>query len=142
MEKIQNHLCYFRFDIWVNKSLSIRGIDVFFDMYDKDESDLNIPVWAAYHTVYDVMAHFFPWLKYEYEDFINSDEQSGEVESHIFNVKLNRAAKLLLRLEAFFAEETPIHNPPIPGRYDEQSFLDDDGFDEAAFRRALEADKS
>jgi hypothetical protein len=119
MQRIEGKDCFFRFDRWVNKSLSVRGIDVFFDDYEKDESDFDIPIWAAYHTVFEVMAHFFPWLSYEYEEFVDADEGAGEIESHIFRVELNEAAKQFLALEKYFAGETPVYEPAIPGTREE-----------------------
>jgi hypothetical protein len=98
---------YFRFDVWCNKTLSIRGIDVYFDEPDKDKPDLDIHVWAAMHTVHEVMAHFFPWIDYEYEDY-QPDAGGGEIESHLFSVKLTEAALAFLQLEEFYDTVTPV----------------------------------
>jgi hypothetical protein len=113
---------YFRFDVWVNKILSIRGIDVYLDDPGKDTPDLNIPYWAAMHSVHEVMAHYFPWADYEYEDY-EPDAGGGEIESHLFSVQLNDAALDFLQLEEFFDEATPIKDI---SPFDDESHEDSD----------------
>jgi hypothetical protein len=113
MEEFKDRDVYFRFDVWVNKTLNIRGIDVYFDDYGKREPDRGFDVWAARGDVHDIMRFYFPWLKYEYAEGI--EDHSGEIESHVFYVEMNQYAVAYLELERFFADgpvETDDPEPP------------------------------
>lgn len=113
---------FFTFDVWVNKSLSIRGMEVRFDDPEKNEADEVVDVWVAYYTVHDMMARYYPWLDYSYHDFIHADEGCGEIETHIFEVRLNEAAKAFLFLEAFYDEPIEPKDPPLPGQEEAEEF--------------------
>lgn len=141
MRRYRGRTVFFRLDFWVNKTLSFRGVEVFFDNHEKDKSDEQIGVWATTGCPHEVMNHFFPWLKYEYVEFIHSDDQASEIESHIFEVELNEAAISFLALEEFYADPHDPAPPEIPTDEDAEHEVDPD-FDEWAFRRAVERDQS
>ena len=48
------------------------------------------------------MAHYFPWLDYQYEREI--DDSSGEVESHTLSVERNELGKAVLAVEMYYQE--------------------------------------
>ncbi|PYD48626.1 DUF4365 domain-containing protein [Novacetimonas pomaceti] len=115
MIKYKNHKVFFRFDFWVNKSFGLRGIDVYFDDYQKSVPDENIEIWGPTHSTQPIMRHFFPWLDYELADFEHPDDNCGEIECHILRVKLNKSAKRFLKLEQFY------ENPDLPYDIDYQN---------------------
>jgi hypothetical protein len=102
MEQFKGREVYFRFDVWVNKTLNIRGISVYYDDPCKTEPDLGIDVWAVHGDVPDLMERYFPWLDYWYSDDV--EEIAGEIESHVLCVELNKYALAYLELERFFAD--------------------------------------
>ncbi|MBC9207112.1 DUF4365 domain-containing protein [Roseomonas aerophila] len=141
MEKYRDKEVFFKFDFWVNKTLGLRKIDVYYGTYEKSEPDSQIGVWGTTHEPHDVMNHFFPWLTYRYAELIPAEEQSNEVETHIVQVELNEAAEQFLALEAFF-EDPDDPKPPEEPERDEEDEYDEDDFNESAFRRAVERDRS
>ena len=102
MEEFKRREVYFRFDVWVNKTLNIRGIDVYYDDYSKPKPDFGIGVWAVHGDVPDLMERYFPWLDYGY--FEDVEDIAGEIESHVIYVELNKYALAYLELERFFAD--------------------------------------
>jgi hypothetical protein len=129
---------YFVFDKWVNKSLSIRGIQVYYDDYTKDKADLDFPYWAAFYTIYEFMESRFPWLEYEYAD--DPEDHYGEIETHVLSVFLSDIAKKFLEVEEFFKTGEPFHeepNYPSVGEY-----VSDDELSEQAMWRAIDRDDS
>lgn len=77
MEQFKGRDVYFRFDVWVNKTLNIRGIDVFYDDLSKAEPDFGIGVWAVHGDVHDLMERYFPWLDYWHADDV--EDIAGEI---------------------------------------------------------------
>ena len=141
MKRYRGNTVFFGLDFWVNKTLSFRGVEVFFDDYEKTQPDERVDAWATTGNPHDVMNHLFPWLKYTYVEFVDAMDQSGEIETHIFEVELNEAAQHFLALEEFYADPNDPEPPERPVNKDaEQDFGDD--FDEWAFRRAVERDQS
>lgn len=141
--KYQNKDVYFVFDFWVNKTLSLRNINVYSDSYEKDSPDEIIPVWGTSSSPYFFMNKFFPWLEYHYECLIDYEEQSYEIETHILSVRVNNAAEIFLQLESFY--ENPIDPPePEPPSVGDRSVFGDeeDEFDKEGFLRALGNDNS
>jgi len=120
MERFANEEIYFRFDVWVNKTLKIRELMIYFDDPDKSQADEVIDIWAVGHDVWEVMNHFYPWLDYEVHEFTDAMEGSGEVESHVFSVRLNDAARAFLTLEAFYEDDSDPEIPKYPGEQDEE----------------------
>lgn len=102
MKKYQNLEVFFKIDVWVNKHLNIRGIDIYYDDPTKDEPDDAITVWAVLGDIHEIMGRFFPWLEYDEEEV---DDIAGEIESHLLSVGLNKYAKMYLKLEEFFKHE-------------------------------------
>ncbi len=112
---------FFVFDRWINKSLSIRGIQVYYDDYLKDAADLDFPYWAAGYSIYpywaagysiyEFMKDRFPWLEYEYADDI--EEHAGEIETHVLSVNLTGIARKFLEVEEFFKTGEPSRKIPI-----------------------------
>ncbi len=93
-------------EVWVNKSLSYRGLEIRFDDPYKKDPDYDIPIMAtSNYSTDDIMHHFLPWLDYEIYD--DPDEIGGEVEVHILAVYLSKPAKAFLELEAFFQRPWP-----------------------------------
>jgi uncharacterized protein DUF4365 len=111
---------FVRIEVWINKSLSYRGLEIRFDNPYKEDPDHSLPIMATSHySINDVMHHFLPWL--DYESYDDPDEVSGELEVHILAVYLSKAAKAFLELEAFF--ERPWPNQP--DELDEYAVEDD-----------------
>jgi hypothetical protein len=128
---------FFVFDRWVNKSLSIRGINVYYDDYSKKGSDLDFPYWAAGYSIYEFMRSRFPWLEYEYAD--DPEDHSGEVETHVLSVNLSDMATKFLEVEEFFKTGEPFQEEPdypSAGEYFSEEELDNE-----AMQRAIERDR-
>lgn len=88
-------------DEWVNKTLNFREAKMCFGNPDtKPEYEFN--TWLPSSELNEVMAHYFPWLDYQYERKIN--DASGEVEEHTLNVELNDLGKAFLTVEAYFED--------------------------------------
>ena len=138
MKRYRGRKVFFRFDFWVNKTLSLRKVDIYFDTYDKPAPDERRRIWSTNCDVHGVMSHFFPWLAYKYTEIIWEEEQLGEIASEILRVKLTKEARRFLALETFFEDPNDPEPPEKPERDDED---DKYGFDEWAFRRALERDQ-
>jgi hypothetical protein len=103
---------YLRMDRWVNKSLSIRGVQVYFDEKDKSEPDMELGYWAAGYSNHECMQRWFPWLDYEYAEPI--ENHAGEVDSYVYLVSLNQHAKAFMALEEFFQTGEPAQEEPEP----------------------------
>jgi hypothetical protein len=107
---------YFSIDEWVNKSLGMRDVSVYFnsDNIDEGEPDHVIGAWYPTHSIGEYMANVWPWLSYEYID--DMPERSGyeEVEAHKINVTLNDIGKAFLTLEDFYANGAEVNEPAYP----------------------------
>jgi hypothetical protein len=120
MEAIEGHDAYVTIDIWINKSLSYRGIEIRLDDPDKKEPDYEIPMLAtSQYSIGEIMYHFLPWLNYDYHEA--PEEHAGEIETHILAATLSEAAKGFLAAEQFF------NNPPGP---DEKEYYTGNDSDE------------
>ena len=120
MERFAQRQVYISWDVWVNKTLSIRGGEIRFDDPEKAEPDETIDIAAAYYTVHDLMARYYPWLDYDYYEFKDADEGAGEIEVHNFEVRLNDLAKAFLKLEEFYEEGFIAKDPPFPGQEEDE----------------------
>jgi hypothetical protein len=119
MEQIRNRTTYIEIDVWVNKSLSIREIEIKFDQPKKDP-DLAIDLWIPFqYDPNEVMEQFFPWLDYDYAREI--EEFSGEIENHFFEVWLTDAAEKYLDVESYFRDGPPEKPPPEPSKEDDDN---------------------
>lgn len=117
MEKFEDRDAFVSIDAWVNKHLKFREIKIVFDE-PYGEADYEIPIMATWgHVARDIMRHFLPWLDFEYYE--EPDDSSGEVEGHLFSVRLSAAAKGFLASERFF------ENPPSSDDDDEEPEGDD-----------------
>ena len=106
MENFKGRGAFVAIDIWVNKSLSFREIEVRFDDPDKQSADYTIPIMATWdYEIRDVMQHFLPWL--DYEDYEEPELIAEEVERHVMAVSLSKPATAFLELEAFFNSWPP-----------------------------------
>jgi hypothetical protein len=107
---------YFSIDEWVNKSLGMRDVSVYFnsDNIDDGEPDHVIGAWYPTHSISEYMANVWPWLSYEYID--DMPERSGyeEVEAHKINVVLNDLGKAFLTLEDYYANGADVIEPEYP----------------------------
>ena len=122
---------------WVNKSLNMRNVDVYFDDPDKDEPDLVIERWLPHSNLEHYMAVRLPWL--DYEAYEEADDSSGEVMAHYLNVTVNELGRSALVMEAFYQDGAEVKGPAE----DHGEYLPvDDDFDEEAYRRAVERDVS
>jgi hypothetical protein len=117
---------YLSMDIWVNKSLSFRGAQIYFDDYNKDQPDLVVNIFAPVHDVALIARKTFPWAEFEYVEPIS--DGAGEVEGHVLRLELNSYAKDFLQLERFYAGELPPPEFPDPMR-DEDEELSPSDFD-------------
>ena len=121
----------FVFDEWINKSLNIRGIKVYHQEYDSDgylgEPDFVIDLWAAHSSPNNVMREAFPWLDYDYAGPIR--EHSGEIASHVFDVRLTAEAHYFLDLERFYRDGAANKPEPVPPR-SEDELSDEEMWDE------------
>ena len=76
------------------------------------------------------MRHFLPWLDYDYYEEPD-DHGTGEIEQHVLQASLSKAATAFLELERFFAEpwvrdsdmandgQEPSGSPDLPFSYEE-----------------------
>jgi hypothetical protein len=102
MKKYRDIDVFFKIDVWVNKHVNIRGIDIYYDDPYKKDPDDGITVWAVFGDIDEIMHKFFPWLEYDEQEV---DDIAGEIESHLLSVWLNQYAKMYLELEEFFKRE-------------------------------------
>ena len=120
---------------WVNKSLSIRGVQIYFDDKDKQEPDMELGYWAAGYSNHECMQRWFPWLDYEYAEPI--ENHAGEIDSYVYLITINEHGKAFMALEEFFRTGEPVQEEPEPPRSDS----DYDYYDEEEiYRRAVERD--
>jgi hypothetical protein len=119
----------------VNKTLSIRSVDVFFDDKDKPDPDMELRYWAAGYSNHECMQRWFPWLDYGYAEPI--ENRAGEVDSYVYLVTLNQHAKAFMALEEFFRTGEPLQEEPEPPGSDSDDYYDDE---DEMYRRAMERD--
>lgn len=97
---------YFEVNEWVNKTLNIRDIGVFFDeIGEKGKPDFMIRLWTPAQGIAEFLNEHYPWLDHEH---IESDEAlGGEVEVHTLRVWVNDLGKQYVALEEFYANGRP-----------------------------------
>jgi hypothetical protein len=106
MKTFKGRAAFVAIDIWVNKSLSFREIEVRFDDPDKHSVDYTIPIRATWdYEIRDVMQHFLPWL--DYEHYEEPELIAEEMERHVMAVSLSKPATAFLELENFFNSWPP-----------------------------------
>jgi len=106
MKNFKGRAAFLAIDIWVNKSLSFREIEVRFDDPDKHSADYTIPIRATWDDeIRDVMQHFLPWL--DYEHYEEPELIAEEMERHVMAVSLSKSATAFLELEDFFNSWPP-----------------------------------
>jgi hypothetical protein len=92
---------FFEVEDWVNKTLNVRGIKVFFDDYEKDEADWDIDVATPTRGLDDLIYRHYPWLDYEHVE--TRDTATEEVAVHILRVWMSDLGKSYLTVEDYFA---------------------------------------
>ncbi|WP_425989907.1 DUF4365 domain-containing protein [Afipia sp. DC4300-2b1] len=104
---------YFSIDEWVNKSLGMRDVSVYFNSANIDggEPDHVIGAWYPTHSIGEYMANVWPWLSYEYIDDIPERSGYEEVEAHKINVTLNDVGNAFLTLEDYYANGADVIEP-------------------------------
>jgi len=101
---------YFEINDWVNKSLNIRDVEVYFDERGRKSPDFVIPVTAPMRNYVDFMLYYFPWL-----DFIHLETEetaSAEIEVHALQVWVNDLGKSYIAIEDFFVNGRPEPEEP------------------------------
>jgi hypothetical protein len=101
---------YFEIEHWVNKSLSMRGVNVMFDEYGKDEPDVEIDLLCPVRDYHELMARYFAWLDYEHEE--TQETATQEIDIHVLRVWLNDLGKSYIALEEYFANGRPVREEP------------------------------
>jgi hypothetical protein len=122
---------------WQNKSLNYRTTTISLEAYDAEpvhESDYCV----AGRNPSDVFDKLFPWLSFEYAD-VPEEDGSGEILTHVFEVKLNDLGNAFLMLEDFYANGS---DPSEPVEWGEPTGVvwDEEKMEEYEYRKALEAD--
>lgn len=108
---------YFEVNEWVNKTLNMRDIGVYFDEIGGNrEPEFMIRVWTPARGISEFVNDHYPWLDHE---LIETNEAlGGEVEVHTLHVWVNELGKQYIALEEFYANGLP--------ERDEHEALDDD----------------
>jgi hypothetical protein len=105
MKEFVDQEVYLSVDVWVNKTLAHRGIEIRFNDSDKESPDYFIGLMATSNfSVIEVINHFLPWLDFEYTE--PPEVHSGEVGSNYFSAWLSPVAEAFLRLEEFYDKPT------------------------------------
>lgn len=128
---------YVTIDEWQNKSLNFRSTTISLEEHDADpihESEF----WVVGHNPSEVFDWLFPWLSFKYAD-VPEEDGSGEILSHVFEVKLNDLGKAFLMLEDYYAKGAALSEPVEPGE-PTGVVWDEDKMEEYEYRKALEAD--
>lgn len=103
---------------WVNKTLNIRGLKLFFDDFEKEEADIEFDFMAPTRGISDLMARYYPWLDFEHVQ--TTETMSSEVEVHILRVWLSEIGKSFIVVEEYFAngrepeEDVPVQDFEFP----------------------------
>ncbi len=105
MRRLKDRDVYLEVNEWVNKSLNIRDVGVFFDEAEKDKPDFMIRIWVPARNVSDFMQRHFPWLDCEYLEVI--DGLDGEVEVHSLRVWVNELGKQYIAVEDYCVNGPP-----------------------------------
>lgn len=125
---------YFQINDWVNKTLNIRDVAVFFDEEGKYKPDQMISLWAPARGYADFMTRYFPWLDFEH---IETEETLGfEVEVHTLYVSVNDLGKAYLAVEEYFTHGSLEPTEPLVS----DSELSDTNSQEELIRRVINRD--
>jgi hypothetical protein len=94
--------------------------------------------WVAGRNPSEVFDWLFPWLSFEYAD-VPEEDGSGEILSHVFEVKLNDLGKAFLMLEDYYANGAA---PNEPAEWGEPTGVvwEEEKLEAYEQRKALEAD--
>jgi Domain of unknown function (DUF4365) len=125
---------YFQVNEWVNKSLNMRDVGVYFDDPYKDTPDHMFRFWTPAPSLESYMARFFPWLDFDYVE--DSEEIGGEVVVHTLSVRLNNIAQSFMTLEEYYAHGASEQEVP----QDEYQIHDEDELDATYIDRAIMRD--
>ncbi len=110
MKLIAGREVYFQVNEWVNKSLNMRDVGVYFDEPDKAAPDHMFRFWTPAPSLESYMARVFPWLDFDYVE--QSDEVGGEVVVHTLSVRLNEIAESFMALEEYYVHGAPAQDTP------------------------------
>ena len=128
---------YVSIDEWQNKSLNFRSTTLSLEEPDADPIH-EFEFWVVGSNPSEVFDWLFPWLSFAYAD-VPEEDMSGEILTHVFEVKLNELGNAFLLLEDFFARGAP-PSDPIESGEPTGLIWDDDKMEEYKYRKALEAD--
>jgi hypothetical protein len=135
MQRFAGREVFFKVNEWVNKTLNMRDVDVYFDDHTKATPDQTFRFWTPARSVESYMARYFPWLDFEYAD--ETEEIAGEVEVHTISVQLNAIAESFMTLEEYYANGAPEQSAPEVEQYAEP---DDDELNALYMERAIDRD--
>ena len=110
---------------WVNKTLNFRGADIIFGDDPTAKVGVNVGVLMAGRNIGRFMAVFFPWLDWDYHEYIGEENYSFEVAVHVLKVSLNTIGEAALTLETFYedgVEEKTVVIRRSPDDDDEMEF--------------------
>lgn len=128
---------YLTIPLWINKSLNFRGAAFTFGDLNKKEADIDVPYWAPFADIPQIMDDLMPWLDYEYAESV--EEHAGEVEDHKLLVNVNELGQAFLRVEDFARNGLGDRSHPDPAYGDEED-VDEAEWMEMMWRRASERD--
>jgi hypothetical protein len=137
MKRFAGREVFFKIDEWVNKSLNMRDVEVYFDDPNKHPPDHVFHFWTPAPSVEAYMAKYFPWLDFDYAD--ETEEIAGEVEVHTLSVQLNSIAESFMTLEEYYANGASEQEPPEVPEY---AFDDEEELNFIHMQRAIDRDTS
>jgi Domain of unknown function (DUF4365) len=130
---------YFEINYWVNKTINIREVGVYFGDRYKDGFDFKFPYWAGHYSIFEFMTQFFPWLDYEHLDV--DEALGGEVDVHTLRVWVNSIGEDYVDVENFFQNGPPEREEPEEPEITSDAFTDEE-YNNWAMQRALDRDRS
>jgi hypothetical protein len=128
---------YFELNEWVNKTINMREVGVYFGELDKEKFDFKFPYWAGHYTVFEFMSLAFPWLDYEHLE--TTEGLDGEVDVHSLLVSVNDLGKAYAAAEEFFENGLPERDEPEAPEISSDAFTEEEA-NEHAMQRAIERD--
>jgi hypothetical protein len=130
---------FFGIDYWVNKSINIREVGVYFGDRHKDRFDSKFPYWAGHYSIFEFMTAFSPWLDCEH---LEVDEAlGGEVDVHTLRVWVNMLGEDYADVEDFFQNGPRERAEPEVPEPNSDTFADEE-YNTWAMQRALDRDRS
>ncbi len=112
MRELKGRDVFVLFNIWINKSLSLRGVEMRLDDPDKKDADYTFEWMIPTSDIGRVLWLYFPWL--EIHSYVRLEEYSGEMEEHVLLGRLGAAAMGFLELENYFETVTAPPSLPMP----------------------------